>query len=391
MSSTSHSQSPPPPNSQNEEECIYEPDTNSYLIMSMLGQCCGDVGKVYLAFHVPSKTPIALKQFNVDKIKDEMENIQNEIILTRQLRHPNVVMVSASFVLQSYVTVISPLMAFGSCRDLLNRHFTEGLPELAISYILKDILQALDYIHRKGYVHRAVRASHILVNANGEAVLSGLRYACRLVKNGRWQRSVHSFPTTSARNLNWLSPELLEQNLQGYNEKSDMYSLGVTACELANGVAPFQDHPPTLMLTEKVRGYAPVLLDCTTCPQFADTGQQNSNQTQAQADSGVGDSVGSNGNSLEGNSLTTRRFTDHFHRFAELCLQRDPENRPSASQLLGHSFFKLPRRMNAPPLPQLLHPVIPLTKEVLGLQNYEEFQVMDRFGEMDLNSCEWDF
>ena len=87
------------------------------------------------------------------------------------------------------------------------------------------------------------------------------------------------------------------------------------------------------------------------------------------SDSGVGDSVRSNGNSLEGGGLSTRRFTDHFHRFSELCLQRDPVHRPSAGQLILHSFFKLPRRMNAPPLPQLLHPVIPLTKEVMESQS----------------------
>lgn len=82
----------------------------------------------------------------------------------------------------------------------------------------------------------------------------------------------------------------------------------------------------------------------------------------------MGDSVGSNGNNLEG-GLASRRFTDHFHRFSELCLQRDPEHRPSAGQLLLHSFFKLPKRMNAPPLPRLLHPVIPLTKVVLGTES----------------------
>ncbi|KAK3930243.1 STE20-related kinase adapter protein alpha [Frankliniella fusca] len=390
MSSMPHNSSSQPSSGQKDVECTFGPEPGLYQTMSMLGQCCGDVGQVYLAIFKPLDIPIALKKFNVDKAKDEMENIQNEIILTRQLRHPNVVTMNAAFVMESHICVVSPLMAFGSCRDLLNRHFSDGLPELAIAYILKDILYALDYIHKKGYIHRAVRASHILVNENGQAVLSGLRYACKVVKHGRWQRNVHSFPPTTARNLNWLSPELLEQNLQGYNEKSDIYSLGVTACELANGMAPFQDHPPTLMLTEKVRGFAPVLLDCTTtCPQFADTGQENQN---AQADSGVGDSVESNGNSLEGGPLSTRRFTDYFHRFSELCLLRDPELRPTAGQLIDHSFFKLPRRMNAPPLPQLLHPVIPLTKEVIACQNDQDFfTVTERLSDLDLNSCDWEF
>jgi hypothetical protein len=58
---------------------------------------------------------------------------------------------------------------------------------------------------------RAIRASHILVSSSGRACLSGLRYACRIVEHGRWQRSVHSFPRSTACNLNWLSPEVLEQ------------------------------------------------------------------------------------------------------------------------------------------------------------------------------------
>lgn len=56
-----------------------------------------------------------------------------------------------------------------------------------------------------------------------------------------------------------------------------MYSIGMTACELANGVVPFAHTPTTLMLTEKVRGCAPQLLDHSTLPSLYDDdgGQQS--------------------------------------------------------------------------------------------------------------------
>ena len=74
-------------------------------------------------------------------------------------------------------------------------------------------------------VHRAVRASHVLVTDSG-AVLSGLRYSTGLQATGDGKPNLYSYPLHGVNaNLAWLAPEILQQNLLGYNESSDIYSL----------------------------------------------------------------------------------------------------------------------------------------------------------------------
>ncbi|KAF2897660.1 hypothetical protein ILUMI_08527 [Ignelater luminosus] len=345
----------------------FEANNDHYSTVSLLGQCWDGLAIVHLAKHIPSDKMVAIKRFNMDKIKEESNLVEHEIILTRQLQHPNITRYYSSFVIGPEVCVVSPLMAFGSCRDLLNTHFSHGLPENAIALILREVLEGLDYIHKKGFIHRALRASHILISANGRVCLSGLRYACPIIEHGRWQRQIHSFPASTARNLNWLSPEVLEQNLQGYNEKSDIYSIGVVLCELANGAEPFAGMPTTLMLIEKVRGAAPQLLDCTTVPRDENNEIHGFSQDQA-----------------------NRRFSEGLHQLAALCLQREPKCRPTASQLLTHSYLKVNRR--GLQLPDLLKPAIPLSDRVA--QNTDELANLDtiqRMSDLELYTCEWDF
>ncbi|XP_072393752.1 STE20-related kinase adapter protein alpha-like isoform X3 [Diabrotica undecimpunctata] len=193
---------------------VYNANISEYQTISILGQCFDNKAVVQLAKHLPSGVMVAIKKFNVDTIPGDIKLLEREIILTRQLNHPNILPYITTFVSGPEVCVVSPLMAYGSCRDLLTRHFNEGLLETAIILIIKDVLSALVYIHKKGYIHRAIRASHILVSVTGQIYLTGMRYACPIVKNGRWQRTIHSFPRSIEKNLNWLSPELLEQNLQ---------------------------------------------------------------------------------------------------------------------------------------------------------------------------------
>lgn len=162
-------------------------------------------------------------------------------------------------------------------------------------------------------------------------MLTGFRECTSLITNGERIKSLHSLPANSAKSINWFAPELLEQNLIGYSEKSDIYSVGITACELGNGIAPFADLSSTLMLTEKIRGNQPSLLDCSTFP--SDEVIKNA------MDSGIG--IGEWGTADQTRQIySSRSLSDTFHKFAEVCMTRFPELRPNAQLLMQHGFFK---------------------------------------------------
>ncbi|GBP78316.1 STE20-related kinase adapter protein alpha [Eumeta japonica] len=151
-----------------------------------------------------------------------------------------------------------------------------------------------------------------------------------------------------------------EANLKGYDERSDLYSTGVLACELANGAIPFSDVPTTLMFTEKVRGNRPQILDATTfSSSLVDADEDALASTKGlygPDEERVGD--GGSATAHAERAFALRTFSDHFHHFTELCLNKDPEKRPPASQLLSHSFFKQIRKSDF--LPSLIGRVRPI-------------------------------
>ena len=182
----------------------------------------------------------------------------------RQFNHTHILPLHTAFMHNLDMFLVTPIMSYNSCRDAMNSYFSTGFPELLVALILRDVLQGLEYLHRKGFIHRSIRASHILINQT-KAVLCGFRECTSMWVNGERAKQLHELPANSIKSLNWLAPEVLEQNLSGYKEKSDIYSVGITTCELANGLEPFSNMPTTFMLTEKIRGNQPVLLDCSTC------------------------------------------------------------------------------------------------------------------------------
>lgn len=304
---------------------MFDHDFRSYELKVELAKCFN--GVVYLAQHLPSRRHVAVKKFLMEDIKNDFNFIMEESKHLREFDHPNILSYYTAFVHNLDLYFILPLMCFGSCRDTMSNYFETGLPEIVLACILRDVLNGLEYLHRKGYIHRSIRASHIFLNES-RAVIGGFRVCTSFLGEGKRVKTLHELPPHSTKSLNWLAPEVLAQNLLGYTEKSDIYSLGIMTCELANGVEPFSNFQTTLMLTEKMRGYQPQLLDCTTIP---------SEEVFAQAmESGVGDSSSSQTRQI----YASRQFSDALHKFAELCLVSNPNQRPNAADLLNHAVFK---------------------------------------------------
>lgn len=309
----------------------HEAYADHYELLTVIGHGFCNAAKISLAKHKPSGHHVAIKRIDLDKCTEDLNYVQNEILVYRQLRHENILPYLCTFVNNSEIWAIMPVLSFGSAKSIMKTHFPDGIPEIAISFILKDILLALDYLHKRGFIHRSVKASHILISSSGKAVLSGLRYSCNVLSKGKWQTVIHSFPHDSVPNLNWLSPEVLGQNLMGYSSKSDIYSLGMTVWELTNGVSPFAKILPTQMLLEKLQGniLQALNLHCAVNSEESNLEIQK-NKSSVESNHKLGD----------GSVYLSQVFSESFQAFIQLCLHKDPMRRPTASQLRTHAFIK---------------------------------------------------
>ncbi|XP_058156357.1 STE20-related kinase adapter protein beta isoform X2 [Dasypus novemcinctus] len=331
-----------PPPSTRASDVVYSTNVSHYELQAEIGRGFDNLTSIYLAQHTPTGTLVTIKITNLENCTEErLKVLQKAVILSHFFRHPNITTYWTVFTVGSCLWVISPFMAYGSASQLLGTYFPEGMSESLIRNILFGAVKGLSYLHQNGCIHRSIKASHILISGDGLVTLSGLSHLHSLVKHGQRRRAVYDFPQFSTSVQPWLSPELLRQDLHGYNVKSDIYSVGITACELASGQVPFQDMHRTQMLLQKLKGppYSP--LDISIFPQ-SESRMKNS---QSGVDSGIGESVlvSSGACTVNSDRLQTpssKSFSPAFFSLVQLCLQQDPEKRPSANSLLSHIFFK---------------------------------------------------
>uniref|UniRef100_A0A0D9VZ52 non-specific serine/threonine protein kinase n=1 Tax=Leersia perrieri TaxID=77586 RepID=A0A0D9VZ52_9ORYZ len=256
------------------ESVTREDPSTKYELLHELGK--GSYGAVYKARDLRTQELVAIKIISLTEGEEGYEDIRGEIEMLQQCSHPNVVRYFGSYQGEEYLWIVMEYCGGGSVADLIGIT-EEPLDESQIAYICREALKGLAYLHSIFKVHRDIKGGNILLTEQGEVKLG--KSSCAL------------FIGTP----HWMAPEVIQESR--YDGKVDVWALGVSAIEMAEGMPPRSTVHPMRVIFMISSEPAPMLED-------------------------------------------KEKWSLLFHDFIAKCLTKDPRLRPAASEMVKHKFIE---------------------------------------------------
>uniref|UniRef100_A0A286XMK2 Nik-related protein kinase n=1 Tax=Cavia porcellus TaxID=10141 RepID=A0A286XMK2_CAVPO len=281
----------------------------------------GTYGRIYLGLHEKTGAFTAVKVMNARKTplpeigrrvrvnkyqksvgwrySDEEEDLRTELNLLRKYSfHKNIVSFYGAFFKLSppghrhQLWIVMELCAAGSVTDVVRMTRNQSLKEDWIAYICREILQGLAHLHAHRVIHRDIKGQNVLLTHNAEVKLVDFGVSAQVSRaNGRR----NSFIGTPY----WMAPEVIncdEDPRHSYDYRSDVWSVGITAIEMAEGVPPLCNLQPLEALFVILRESAP--------------------------------------------TVKSSGWSRKFHNFMEKCMIKNFLFRPTSANMLHHPFVQ---------------------------------------------------
>ncbi|XP_073479108.1 misshapen-like kinase 1 isoform X8 [Aquarana catesbeiana] len=257
----------------------------------------GTYGQVYKGRHVKTGQLAAIKVMDVTE--DEEEEIKQEInMLKKYSHHRNIATYYGAFIKKSppgnddQLWLVMEFCGAGSVTDLVKNTKGNSLKEDCIAYICREILRGLSHLHAHKVIHRDIKGQNVLLTENAEVKLVDFGVSAQLDRTVGRRNTFIGTPY-------WMAPEVIacDENPDAtYDYRSDIWSLGITAIEMAEGAPPLCDMHPMRALFLIPRNPPP--------------------------------------------KLKSKKWSKKFIEFIDTCLIKNYMNRPPTEQLLKYPFIR---------------------------------------------------